>query len=254
MAVPRLSSARKRGKGKRRTKWLLDGQSGKPRWSWRGGDAPMNLTTLLLCLADFDGSGRREVCVNFGISPGRRRVVILDAKGHERIGRDLEPGSLPRLWVADLDGDGRDELLFHDGGSLRACRRDFKELWSWPTRETIREVLPGAPGRPATVVLNPSLGLDGATGRPIWSVGPARSILRASDGKSLARALAGPDGTTVCRVAMPISADGQLSRGARCTGPAATFVTIRAGSGGSPGFARPRAMQIRSCKWRWPRH
>ncbi len=58
------------------------------------------------------------------------------------------------------------------------------------------------------MVLNPSLGLDGATGRPLWSIGPARSILRASDGKSLPRVLTGPDGATVCRVAMPISAEG----------------------------------------------
>ena len=108
----------------------------------------------------------------------------------------------------DLDGDGRDELLFHDGDSLRACHGDLEERWSRPTRETIREIIPASTGRPATVVLNPSLGLDGATGRPVWSIGAARSILRASDGKSLPRGLTGPDGTTVCRVAMPISVEG----------------------------------------------
>jgi hypothetical protein len=78
----------------------------------------------------------------------------------------------------------------------------------------IREVHPASPGLPATVVLNPSLGLDGATGRPIWSGGSARSILRASDDKSLPRVLTGPDGTTVCRVAMATSAEG-LARSAR---------------------------------------
>ncbi len=66
-----------------------------------------------------------------------------------------------------------------------------------------------AQGRPASVVINPSLAIDGASGRPVWTLGPARAILKTSDGSSPARALAGPDGTTICRVAMPISADGR---------------------------------------------
>ena len=98
--------------------------------------------------------------------------MILDAEGHERNGRDLESGSVHTLLNVDLDGDGRDELLFHDGGRLRACSGDLKERWSWPTRESIRDVVPASTRRPATVVLNPSLGL-GATGRPIWSGSPA---------------------------------------------------------------------------------
>jgi hypothetical protein len=119
------------------------------------------------------------------------------------------------LIAADLDGDGRDELLFHDAARHCACRGDLTALWSFRNRDSVREVIPATPGRPATVVLNPSLGVDGATGRPIWSIGPARSILRATDGKSSARALTGPDGTTVCRVAMPNLAEGryQSARG-----------------------------------------
>ncbi len=102
----------------------LDGQSGKPLWSWRGGtgrDEPDNVPRLHL--GNFDGTGPRGVCINFGVAPERRRVAILDAQGHERSGRDLAAGSLPGLWVADLDGDGRDELLFHDGGFLRLPAR-----------------------------------------------------------------------------------------------------------------------------------
>ena len=188
----------------------LDGQSGKPFWSWRRGaarDEPDDVPRLRL--GNFDGNGRRDVCVSFGVAPGKRRVAILDARGQERSGRDVEQGSLPGFWVTDLNGDGRDELLFHDGGSLRACRRDLSELWSLPTREAVRELLPGARGRASTVVLNPSLGVDGATGRPKWMLGPARSILKTSDGSNLTRALSGPDGTTICRVAMPTSADGR---------------------------------------------
>ena len=123
---------------------------------------------------------------------------------------------MPTLLNVDLDGDGRDELLFHDGGRLRACRGDLNEQWSWPTRETIREVIPASAGRPATVVLNPSLGLNGAIGRPIWSGGPAQSILRASDAKSPPHVLIDHDGTTVCRVAMPITAEGTYGRRLRC--------------------------------------
>jgi outer membrane protein assembly factor BamB len=187
----------------------LDGQSGKPLWSWRGGtarDEPNDVPRLHL--ANFDGTGRRDVCINFGVAAGLRRVSILDAQGHERSGRDVEKGSLPGLWVADLDGDGRDELLFHDGDSLRACRRDLSALWSLPTRETVRELLPGARRRAATVVINPSLGIDGATGRPMWTLGAARALLKTSGGLNLARALTGFGGTTICRVAMPASADG----------------------------------------------
>jgi hypothetical protein len=58
------------------------------------------------------------------------------------------------------------------------------------------------------VVINPSLGIDGATGRPIWTLGSARAILRTSDESNPARALDGSDGTTICRMAMPTAADG----------------------------------------------
>ena len=233
----------------------LDGQSGKPLWSWRGGtarDEPDNVPRLHL--GNFDGTGRRDVCINFGVAPERRRVAILDAQGHERSGRDLEAGSLPGLWVADLDGDGRDELLFHDGGSLRACRRDLSELWSLPTREAVRELLPGAQGRPATVVINPSLGIDGATGRPIWTLGPARTILKTSDGSNLARALAGPDGTTICRVAMPTSADGRyrVARGVTARPP--TFDDDPRRERRLPWVRPDPIYKIRLSRRQWARH
>ena len=161
---------------------------------------------------------------------------------------------MPTLLNVDLDGDGRDELLFHDGGRLRACRGDLKEQWSRPTRETIREVIPASTGRPATVVLNPSLGLDGATGRPIWSGGPARSILRASDDNSLPRVLTGPDGYDGLPRGHADLGRRDLSSRTGSAGQArGAYVTIRAGSDRSPGFARLSRMQTRSCKWPWPR-
>ena len=210
----------------------LDGSSGEPRWSWRGEAPDWSDKSLLLRLAAFDGSGRREACVNFNIAQGRRHIAILDSQGHERIGRDLESGSVPTLLNVDLDGDGREELMFHDGGLLRACRGDLKEQWSWPTHETIREVVPASAGRPATLVLNPSLGLDGATGRPIWSGGPARSILRAGNEKDLPRVLSGPDEATVCRVAMPISSEETYRAAQGVPAKPAVF-------GGDPRWERP---------------
>jgi hypothetical protein len=202
----------------------LDGRTGNLLWNWRGGAArDESDKNPPLCLADFDGSGRRDVCVSFGMSPGRRRVVILDARGQERVRRDLTSVSLPTFISADVDGNGRDELLFHDAGRLRACRGDLSELWSRPTRETIREVLPAVSGRAATVVLNPSLGLYGATGRPMWLIGSARSILRAGDDRSLPRALTGPDGTTVCREAMLTTAEGTYSPGQGLAAKPAAF-------------------------------
>ena len=95
------------------------------------------------------------------------------------MGRDLNSADLPTLINVDLDGNGRDELLVHSAGRLCALRPDLTELWSWPSREAIREILPAAPGQPATVVLGSSLCLDGATGRPRWLIGPGRSILSA---------------------------------------------------------------------------
>jgi hypothetical protein len=187
---------------------------------------------VALVLADFDVRGRREVCVSFGVAPECRRVEILDSQGRSRGARDTESVNLPELIHVDLDGDGRDELLFRNAGRLCAVRGDLTEIWSWPTREPIREVLPASPRHAATVILSPSLGLDGATGRPTWSIDIARSFLSSSDGKSLPRALTGPDGTTICRVAMPATTDGTHS-------PAQGLPARPAVPGNDPRWERP---------------
>ena len=145
----------------------LDGLTGSPRWVWRGrAGRDVTYQNVALVLADFDGRGQREVCVSFGVAPESRRVEILDSQGRSRGARDTESVNLPELINVDLDGDGRDELLFRNAGRLCSVRGDLTEIWSWPTREPIREVLPASPRHAATVILGPSLGLDGVTGRP----------------------------------------------------------------------------------------
>ena len=189
-----------------------DGASGRARWVWRSPAVrEVSDQKPKLCLADFEGHGRREVCVSFAVAPNRRRLEILDSNGRSRVGRDLNSTDLPTLINVDLDGNGRDELLVHSAGRLCALRPDLSELWSWPSRDSIREVLRAATGQPATVVLGSSQCLDGGTGRPRWLIGPGRSILSATDGKSSPRVLTGPDGTTVCHAATPASAEGTYS-------------------------------------------
>ena len=68
-----------------------------------------------LYLADFDGKGRRDVCLDFG-----KRVVILDAQGRERASREPAGNAGKIVACADLDGDGRDELLFQGDDRLYA--------------------------------------------------------------------------------------------------------------------------------------
>ena len=136
------------------------------------------------------------------------RIEVIDAAGKSRSSCELSSKGQIDLTPVDLDGDGRDELLVRGSGRLRALRADLTELWSTPHGDPPHEILPAAPGRPATVILNTGLGLDGKTGTPMWSVGKARAILPATDGKTLPLALEGPDGSTICRMPLPKTADG----------------------------------------------
>jgi hypothetical protein len=213
----------------------LDGQSGEPRWSWRGGETPDRPDKdLLLCLASFDGISRREACVNIGIAQDRRRVVILDAKGRERAGRELKPGSPPLLMNVDLYGDGRGELLFHDGASLRACRGDFSELWSRPSRERVEQVLPSHSGQPAMVILESMLALDGANGHTLWKGRPGRALDAGPSAKS-PRVLRVDHEATICTLVLP-------------TTPEGGFEPAR-GTPAPPGLARDDSRWTRPLPW-----
>ena len=107
-----------------------------PRWTWHGEgvrDASAKNTPLLL--ADFEGNGRRQVCLDFGLAGGGRRLVTWTPRARRTRVADEMP-SQGRSWpAADLDGDGRDELLLQAGDWLDACRGDLGQMWSRPGKE-----------------------------------------------------------------------------------------------------------------------
>ena len=128
------------------------------------------------------------------------------AAGESRLDRELAAEGQIDLTPVDLDGDGRDELLVRSLGRLRALRADLTELWSTLTAEPPRDILRASAGWPATVILHDGLGLDGITGKPIWSIGQPHGVLAASDGKTLSRSLEVLESTTICRMPVPPTA------------------------------------------------
>lgn len=191
----------------------LNGHDGNPRWTWLGGnesDASRG-PSFPFRLAAFEKDRGRTVCVNIGTPNNERRLVLLDANGHEHASRALGPRWWITLETCDLDGDGRDELLYHYDGKLRAVRGNLAEIWSWPYEGLVREVLPGRDGRPGTVVLNPNIGLDGATGRPRWSGPPGNSVVLDRTATDLPpRLLAIGSNETSCHVAFSADPAGRL--------------------------------------------
>jgi hypothetical protein len=188
---------------------VLDGRDGSTRWTWRGGAfvAAANQGPRDFCLANFGGKGQSDVCIIVQTADSRRRLVVLDANGKERAARDLKAGSSSTLTCADLDGDGRDALLFLDDDRLRAVRGNLKDLWSWPTHESVREVIRERAGQPSTVVLDSMVALDGATGRPRWAGDGTGSILDSGDSARPPRLLSESGDATICRMALHTTPD-----------------------------------------------
>ena len=157
----------------------LDGRAGTPRWSWRGGNESDTARdpSFPIRLAAFNKTGGRTVCVNIGMPRNERRLVLLDATGRERGTRALGARWWITLEALDLDGDGCDELLFHYDGKLRAARENLDEIWSRPYEGPVRDSYSRPDGGPATIVIDPNIGLDGATGRPRWSGSGGGSVV-----------------------------------------------------------------------------
>jgi outer membrane protein assembly factor BamB len=227
---------------------VIDGRDGKLRSGWDS-DAMHNMGAnwTALALADFDGNGTEQICVSYfgpGLIAGKR-LVVLDAKGNVRVSRNLSFSVSHDLKAADLNGDGRDELLVFEGGvgdgRLCACDRDLKDVWSWPPRtktvatkavdldelelrrtrtRTIERILPTASGRARAVFLAPGLAIDTVSARPRWKGQDALvfwgdqfspKLLDAGDGTRPPLLIGEGLGATVCRVAMPTEGDGTLA-------------------------------------------
>ena len=148
----------------------LDGRVGSTRWTWRRRALQRDQRRIrTTCAWPISGARERAKCASsIRISATQQRVVILDAMGQERAGREVKAISPCVLLRADLEGDGADELLFRDGDRLCAVGRDLKDRWCWPSRDAVGKSIPARAGQPAVVVLNSMVGIDGATGRPRW--------------------------------------------------------------------------------------
>ena len=152
---------------------ILNGKTGQQR-----GFFPLPQKDILPpLLVDFDGDGRRTICV--GLTGGQWRLVCLDADARVQHERSFEPtleyGCTPSgTWThADVNGDGSEELLFSGDGNLYAYRPDG-DLWSWRLpheNSRIVEVRGATDERPATVVVwsgNGVYGVSGDDGRTMW--------------------------------------------------------------------------------------
>jgi outer membrane protein assembly factor BamB len=181
-------------------------------------------------LADLDGTGQRSVCLP--VYDTRRKVyqvLILDPPGKPRCTMDVKPAppeAVPfRLWSQDLDGDGKEELLFVSDGKVRAVKVSgagrqppAEPLWEWPLTGSaggVLDVQPACKGRPAVVAVwsgSTVYGLDGATGKPRWRCdGPCNPTALAPGAGAggmpgIVFHVAAPE-STVCRQALPVLPD-----------------------------------------------
>ncbi len=157
-------------------------------------------------------------------APGpRQQLILLDGKSQVRQQRTFLPlnqgSAYFPLWVADLDGDGFDELVFFDGpGSLAVTRNGVVEsLWKMPWEAgrglAVRQACGGNAGVLVTRSGSRVQGYHAVTGRPLWTCdGPTEELdlLPAKDPLALPDVVHHWQGTTICRRAMPVGADGRF--------------------------------------------
>jgi outer membrane protein assembly factor BamB len=124
---------------------MLAGESGKQIWKTSLKGEMEGTVFGPTSLADADGDGVPEIVV-CGLG-----LHLLDARGQERWhnaygsgGRCIARGAA----VADVDGDGGDDLVFGEGTTLRAVRaRNGSEIWKVDLRsgEDVNEGIDNAP-------------------------------------------------------------------------------------------------------------
>ncbi|MGA2257462.1 MAG: PQQ-binding-like beta-propeller repeat protein, partial [Thermoguttaceae bacterium] len=187
----------------------FDGRTGEPLWNHQhkfqhGLDVQPHVL-----LTDGEGNGKVAVYAAVGRLSGDG--ILLDAHGH------LQPAEMPIYGLYDLAGDGKKELLLFGNNKLRVTRGGIKNIvWERSGIDRPREVLPGNPGQPATVVAEAGksiLGLDGATGKPLWRcpIRDAGSILPDREPRAPPWLISHADGSTICRRARATTADGDYA-------------------------------------------
>jgi hypothetical protein len=197
----------------------LEGRDGKSRWSWnrRTKQQPNTYYHPSLRLADLDGDGRKEACVCTVDTQESEQLVILDALGKERSSRDLPRHGGRILSVADVNGDGRDELLLECRGRMLAVGVELKDLWSRPIEgRSIDLVSPALPDK-VSMIFAQSVALDGEAGLPRWAGRrqPIRfpnplptSLLDPGDVRRPPLLLTSGADMTICRTALPTDSKG----------------------------------------------
>jgi outer membrane protein assembly factor BamB/predicted Ser/Thr protein kinase len=241
--APEIVVAARRGAGECLVA-ALDGRSGAARWTWK----PASSDLLPPCIVDFDGRGRRSVAIGAYAASGPR-IAIFDAAGaiEEEIPLDLTGHGLQetaQLWGhGDLDGDGREELIYFSGGAVCAAGRGGEVRWRRPLSRggggaprlagmaRGGRARDGAGGAALLSIWSGSsiLGLDGAGGEPLWrcevpwapaaggSPAPALHRLEAGGAAALPRYLSvwrqtGADQwATAVRQAWPADSEGRFA-------------------------------------------
>jgi hypothetical protein len=238
----------------------FDGKTGKPRWSFDPKAGPTqpdySLASASFCVADLAGDGRRAICL--AVRDRKSEAILLDADGQVIDRRDIYATAIA---AADMDGDGREELLLTGYDTLRATRGGLEQLvWEKPhnTRARQLEIQAAAKGQPATVAyavgdasdttihLNgvPHIylggdaiyGLDGATGRTTW-----RGMYDIDSEIDIGPLKAGRDGELPLVLSRPLERNVSIARYVLATGISgqypATFARQNKANAGEPDSA-----------------
>ena len=112
------------------TVWCLEAESGKVAWEVKLEGERKGSVFGPTTLVDSDKKGAPEIVVC------GQHLHLLDAKGKLRWRQDYGGHSIARgCAVADIDGDGFDDLVFGQGTTLRALRaKDGKSHWAYDLR------------------------------------------------------------------------------------------------------------------------
>lgn len=126
--------------------WAFEGRSGAQLWF-----TELRTATTGMTAGDFDGDGLADVFASDYGNPTRIAQLLDGRTGVQRWQRGLAGSNYNIPLALDLDGDGRQELVFsaHDPNRYRerfyALRLDGSSLWeveSTPTREQLARTRP----------------------------------------------------------------------------------------------------------------